>query len=129
MPSVVELNKALADRTRWRIVRMAMNEPLCVCELADVLGMPQSSVSSHVQIIRKAGLLESEKAEKWTYFRVRSTYLKLLLKMVELFPDGAKECQEDEARLESRLAQRRDSCCPGPKLLKSRKTSTTTTKP
>ena len=103
---------------------MAMDEPLCVCELADVLEMPQSSVSSHVQIIRKAGLLESEKAEKWTYFRVRSTYLKLLTKMIELFPDGEKACQEDGVRLESRLAQRRGSCCPGPKLLKSRKNPT-----
>lgn len=105
---------------------MAMREPLCVCELADVLEMPQSSVSSHVQIIRKAGLLESEKAEKWTYFRVRSTYLKLLRSMIELFPDGEMKSLEDEERLEKRLALRRDSCCPGPKHLKSRRTKPST---
>lgn len=126
VPTVVDLNKALADSTRWRIVRMAMTEPLCVCELADVLEMPQSSVSSHVQIIRKAGLLESEKAEKWTYFRVRSEYLKLLRAMTDLFPDGEADCAADEQRLEDRLARRRGSCCPGPKQLKSRKPKSST---
>ena len=121
MASIVEFGKALGDPTRWRIVRMAMTEPLCVCELADVLEMPQSSVSSHVQIIRKAGLLESEKAGKWTYFRVTSPYLKLLRGMSALFPDGETECRKDRKRLEKRLALRRDSCCPGPENLKSRK--------
>ena len=105
---------------------MAMTEPLCVCELADVLEMPQSSVSSHVQIIRKAGLLESEKAEKWTYFRVRSEYLELLRAMTDLFPDGEADCAADEQRLEDRLARRRGSCCPGPKNLESRKPKSST---
>ncbi|RYD17419.1 MAG: ArsR family transcriptional regulator, partial [Verrucomicrobiaceae bacterium] len=61
MTDIVTFSRALADPTRWRIVRLVMDDALCVCELADILEMPQSSVSSHVQVIRKAGLLESEK--------------------------------------------------------------------
>ena len=78
MTNIVNFTRALSDPTRWRIVRLAMRDALCVCELEDILGMPQSSVSSHVQVIRKAGLLESEKCEKWTYFRIDAKYLKLL---------------------------------------------------
>lgn len=48
MSSVVTFSRALADATRWRIVRLVMADALCVCELADILKMPQSSVSSHV---------------------------------------------------------------------------------
>lgn len=64
--NLVTFSRALAEPTRWRIIRLVLVDALCVCELADILEMPQSSVSSHVQIIRKAGLLESEKCEKWT---------------------------------------------------------------
>jgi ArsR family transcriptional regulator, arsenate/arsenite/antimonite-responsive transcriptional repressor len=122
MGNIVTFSRALADTTRWRIVRLAMNEALCVCELADILGMPQSSVSSHVQIIRKAGLLESEKCEKWTYFRVEPKFLKVLQAMENLFPAADTGAwKEDDAKMARRLAERHGSCCPGPKKLLSRK--------
>lgn len=125
MSDVVTIARALADPTRWRIVRMAMEEALCVCELADILGMPQSTVSSHVQIIRKAGLLESEKCEKWTYFRIIPRFRKLLLAMEEQFPGMKDQCQKDAGALTERLSEREQSCCPRPKHLvsKSRKTT------
>ncbi len=120
MPSPVEFSKALADPIRWRIIRLAMLEPLCVCELADILEMPQSSVSSHVQIIRKAGLLESEKVEKWTYFRVHSSHLKLLGSIAALSTEDDIQLQMDTGRMDARLSQRIGSCCPGPERLKAR---------
>ena len=83
MSNVVSFSRALADPTRWRIVRLVMDDALCVCELADILEMPQSSVSSHVQIIRKAGLLESEKCEKWTYFQIHDDFRTLIGSLAE----------------------------------------------
>ena len=120
--NIVEFTKALADTTRWRIIRLVRDEALCVCELADILGMPQSSVSSHVQIIRKAGLLESEKCEKWTYFRIEGKSLKLIDAMEKFFADGDDSAwRNDEEKAVSRLGERLESCCPGPKKLTSRK--------
>ncbi|MBX3742078.1 MAG: winged helix-turn-helix transcriptional regulator [Akkermansiaceae bacterium] len=125
MRNIVSFAKALGDTTRWRIVRMVMDEPLCVCELADILDMPQSSVSSHVQIIRKAGLLESEKCEKWTYFRVEAKYLKVIQAMENLFSAaGGDEWNDDQAKMAKRLEERVGSCCPGPKKLTGRKRAT-----
>jgi ArsR family transcriptional regulator len=121
MPSPVEFSKALADPIRWRIIRLVMLEPLCVCELADILGMPQSSVSSHVQIIRKADLLESERVEKWTYFRIRPTHLKLIRSIAALATEDEIHHPEDTARMDARLSRRQGSCCPGPVHLKSRR--------
>jgi ArsR family transcriptional regulator len=121
MSDVVMFSKALADSTRWRILHLVMEEALCVCELADILGMPQSSVSSHVQVIRKAGLLEGEKCEKWTYFRVRSGFRKLLRDIEKAFPyPAAGQLADDAASSVRRLEIRKGSCCPGPRKLVSR---------
>ena len=105
--------RALADETRWRIVRLVKDRALCVCELADILEMPQSSVSSHVQIIRKAGMLESEKCGKWTYFRISREHLPILTQIIASFSDTA-DYAPDIQRAETRLANRANSCCPGP---------------
>ncbi len=105
--------RALGDETRWRIVRLVMDRALCVCELADILGMPQSSVSSHVQIIRKAGLLESERCGKWTYFRIHPKHFPLLTRIAEAFPDSPGH-KADLKKAKARLKDRADSCCPGP---------------
>ena len=122
MRNIVTFSRALADPTRWRIVRLVMEDALCVCELADILGMPQSSVSSHVQVIRKAGLLESEKCEKWTYFRIEAEYLKLLRSMVRFFENSTEDdWTSDDEKAAARLAERDGSCCPGPVKLASRR--------
>lgn len=127
MSDVVTFSKALADVTRWRILHLVMEEALCVCELAEILGMPQSSVSSHVQVIRKAGLLESEKCEKWTYFRIRPPFRKLIRDIGKSFPPpDEKQLEEDAARSSLRLEAREKSCCPGPKQLATRRKSTMT---
>jgi DNA-binding transcriptional ArsR family regulator len=113
MTNVVTWFRAMADETRWRIVRLVAERALCVCELADILEMPQSSVSSHVQIIRKAGLLESETCGKWTYFRIRRDHL-VLLKMISKHFTDSDAYAADVERCERRMARREGSCCPGP---------------
>ncbi len=122
MTDVVQFTQALGDKTRWRIVRLVMDEALCVCELADILEMPQSSVSSHVQVLRKTGLLEGEKCGKWTYFRIEEGYLEMIRNLGSFF-SAAKDpvAKEDAKRAVRRLAEREGSCCPGPVKLASRK--------
>ena len=127
MSNVVTISRAFGDETRWRIVRLVTDEALCVCELADILGMPQSSVSSHVQIIRKAGLLESEKREKWTYFRIAREFLPLVRSLGKFFAGTeAGFFPEDSRKAADRLCERASSCCPRPKQLASRRKSTLT---
>ena len=118
MTNAVTFSRALADETRWRIVRLVADDALCVCELADILGMPQSSVSSHVQVIRRTGMLESESCGKWTYFRVLPRYRKLLRDIAKSFPfpdDG--QLETDAAKASRRLSVRETSCCPAPRRL------------
>lgn len=116
--NIVAFAQALADETRWRIVELIFNEPMCVCELADILEMPQSSVSSHVQVIKKAGLLESERCEKWIYYRVAQDHrhlLRTVSEFFEVFPAGDPVLRADAKKAARRMAERNEGCCPLPK--------------
>jgi ArsR family transcriptional regulator, arsenate/arsenite/antimonite-responsive transcriptional repressor len=68
---VVEALKALAEPTRWRMVALLACEELCVCHLAEDLGIAQPLVSHHLKVLRAAGLVEPEKHRQWTYYRLR----------------------------------------------------------
>lgn len=57
----IHLLKALADETRWRIVRELLGEPLTVNELVERLSVSQYNVSKHLRILREAGIVEAER--------------------------------------------------------------------
>ena len=67
-----EALRALAEPLRWRIVELLAVEELCVCHLVELLDAPQSLVSHHLRVLRKVGLVESERFRYWTYYRLRS---------------------------------------------------------
>ena len=56
--------KALADETRWRIVRELLKETLTVSELTERLGANQYNISKHLRILRETGIVTTEKEGK-----------------------------------------------------------------
>jgi ArsR family transcriptional regulator len=123
---LAKFNHALSDDTRWRVLHLVMHEALCVCEIADILQMPQSSVSSHIQVIRKAGLLDSERREKWIYYRVQDQHRKFLTSIAGHFGVSVETdpaLKADAKGAQKRLAKREASCCPAPEELASTRTS------
>ena len=72
--------KALADETRWRIVRELLAAPLTVGELTEHLDVTQYNISKHVRILREAGILETERAGKHVECRVTEDFRKRLAK-------------------------------------------------
>jgi DNA-binding transcriptional ArsR family regulator len=62
--------RALADPLRWRIVQLLAAEELCVCHLVEELGVAQPLVSHHLAVLRRAGLIASERFRYWTYYRL-----------------------------------------------------------
>ena len=53
--------KALADPTRLRILNLLMEAPLCVCELGQVLQLPQPLISRHLAYLKNAGLVHDHR--------------------------------------------------------------------
>jgi len=65
MRRLEKIFKALADRNRLRILKMLEVKPMCVCEITEVVGIAQSSVSRHLGILRDASIIVDEKDGMW----------------------------------------------------------------
>ncbi len=61
MTSPPQLFRALADRTRLRIVNVLARGSLCVCDIQRILAQPQSSVSRHLALLKSAGLIRDRR--------------------------------------------------------------------
>lgn len=68
---VAERFKALADATRVRLLNLLIRNPeLCVCDLNAHFDLSQPTISHHLGILRKAGLVESDVRGRWAYYKV-----------------------------------------------------------
>src|SRR3954470_22391812 len=64
---------ALADPIRLRLlshIAAAGGEEVCACDLTDVSGRSQPTVSHHMKILFDAGLIEREKRGLWVWYRL-----------------------------------------------------------
>lgn len=62
--------KALADKTRLRILALLGNNEVCVCHIHDTLGLPQPTVSRHLAYLRRAGLVAVRRDGVWMHYQV-----------------------------------------------------------
>ena len=85
------LFRALADPARVRIVNLlaTSDEPVCVCNLIEPLGLSQATVSHHLKKLTDAGLLEREQRGKWAYFSLDDTAMARLATLADLTKGGS----------------------------------------
>jgi ArsR family transcriptional regulator len=65
--------KVLADPARLRLLSLIQAQSggeACVCHLTEPLGLRQPTVSHHLKVLLRAGLVEREQRGSWAYFRV-----------------------------------------------------------
>lgn len=68
MKKYVRVMKALSDPNRVRVLKILEGGPLCVCEIQEVLGLAQPTVSSHMKILEDAGLVHKERQGTWMIY-------------------------------------------------------------
>ncbi len=74
---VVYILKALADENRIRILNILKDNELCVCDIEAILGIKQSNASRHLNRLKIAGIIDSEKKSQWVYYRLKDeTFVK-----------------------------------------------------
>ena len=88
--------KALAHPSRLLIVDALKEKDWCVCELTELVGADQSTVSKHLAVLKNAGIVEDRKEGSSNFYRLRIHCL-----------DGFFGCMESvlEEDLRGRAAQ------------------------
>jgi ArsR family transcriptional regulator len=71
---LADLLKALADPVRLRLVSIVATAPageVCACDLPGIVDRSQPTVSHHLSLLVRAGIMEREQRGKWAWFRLR----------------------------------------------------------
>lgn len=106
------LAKALGHPARLRILAMLRAGPLCVCQMTAVLELAFSTVSGHLNELRKSGLVLEQKRGKWVEYRAAEgdTVARLLDLLMPLL-DGDPQVVEDAGLIAAVREVPLDSLC------------------
>jgi ArsR family transcriptional regulator len=69
LKKITRILKALADENRIRILCLLNErEDLCVCEIREVIGLSQPTISSHLKLLENNELVTFNKDGKWVNY-------------------------------------------------------------
>ncbi|TCS88776.1 ArsR family transcriptional regulator [Keratinibaculum paraultunense] len=81
--------KALADPTRLKIIYVLSKQPLCVCDIANLLDMTQSAISHHLRLLRNLRLVKFKKEGKMVIYSLDDDHV------LQLFKQGMDHVRHD----------------------------------
>ena len=100
--SIELLFKALADRTRLRVINLIGDDEVCVCFFVEVLNTNQPKISRHLAYLRRAGLVSPRREGKWMHYRLvepPDAHAAKIFREVRAWLANSAEMQRDRARL------------------------------
>jgi ArsR family transcriptional regulator len=68
--------KALADETRQTILKMLERKEMCVCEILQAFDVSQPTISHHLDILKRAGLIESKRKGQNIYYSLNKDWFR-----------------------------------------------------
>ena len=77
--ALAETFKILGDPTRIKIAFALSREELCVCDIANLLGVSQSAVSHSLRTLRQMKLVKFRKEGKIAYYALDDEHINNLL--------------------------------------------------
>ena len=85
--------KALAHPSRLLMLDALGQGELCVCELTELVGADQSTVSKHLAVLKQAGLVEDRRKGVMIYYRVKVACLEGFWQCIESVLQDNLKCQ------------------------------------
>ena len=108
------LFRGFADPTRIRILNLLVAGELCVCDLVELLDLPQSTVSRHLRYLHRAGLVEVARDWKFAHYRLAEPDLAVhhtLQGCVRTCFRGIAQLDRERSRAEAKVRQRATDPC------------------
>lgn len=114
MKRELSILKALSDATRLRLFRLLVSSgtALCICEIMDALSLKQYNASKHARELKKAGLIEEERAGKYVFYsliKAPSGFDKKIINTVMAI--NGQYFKNDKSMLNKRLSLRKAGKC------------------
>ena len=116
-PTIEDLDlvfKGFADPTRIRILSLLVPGELCVCDIVDILRLPQPTVSRHLAYLRRMGLVEVTREWKFARYRLarpEHAVHQNLLACVRTCFRGVESLEAERAQAEARVEERASAPC------------------
>ncbi|PWB66118.1 MAG: ArsR family transcriptional regulator [Deltaproteobacteria bacterium] len=126
--------KSVADPTRMRILKLLEGGEMCVCQLIAVIELKQSTISRHLLLLKRAGLVKERKDGKWVHYSLdgsnSSRYARKMLQNLKGWLNDDRIVKKD--RIREKIARdagpreicergmtlpmrRTATCCPAPR--------------
>jgi len=96
------LFRALADRTRLRLLNLMAEGEVCVCFFVEIIGTNQPKISRHLAYLRRAGIVAARRDGKWMHYRIaepRDPFAASVLADVRAWLSNDPDMQRDRKRL------------------------------
>ena len=77
--------KALSDPTRRKILELLKKGPLSAGEIGEHFEMTGATLSHHLSILKKAGLVQDQKKGTFIYYEINTSVMEDLLSWVVSF--------------------------------------------
>lgn len=78
---LADLFRVFGDSTRVRILYALLESELCVCDLAQLLGLTQSAVSHQLRILKDAKLVRFRRDGKSIIYTLDDDHVRLIISM------------------------------------------------
>ena len=76
---LAELFKIFGDSTRIRILFVLLESEVCVCDLAQALGMTQSAISHQLKILKASKLVRFRREGKSVFYALADDHVRTIL--------------------------------------------------
>ena len=116
-PTIQDLDvlfKGFADPTRIRILSLLAAGELCVCDIVEILALPQPTVSRHLAYLRRMGLVEATREWKFAHYRLADpehAVHRSLLQCARTCFTGIASLDDERAKGQARVKDRASNPC------------------
>ncbi len=101
MKEVARLLKAVSEDIRLRILLLLTYGELCVCDIMEILSLPQSTISRHLAYLKNAGFIDDRRSGVWTYYRIYEEGDRLRKRLINLLKEELKDLPSTKSDVEA----------------------------
>lgn len=104
LANIVDFQKALGDETRIRILMVIYQHEVCLCHLAHIFKLANSTISKHLDILRRNGFIHKRKQGRFHYFYFNSVYQEQLNWLFKMLTDD-ETIQSDQKLIKQMIKE------------------------